>query len=327
MCEGITRIRKVVEQFDVWLISYNEGDASPSKQYFDQKIQNDRQLYQAVNGLNVQNKDLVFWKQNSSTIDEENHSRFVGEVNACKIIKAAEDELKVYTDIIVDISALPQTIYLCIINTLFKCCPSPEQKIYIVTTENYSTDMHIKPVQADETAHEIQGFSSPSDDLNRVVIWFPILGENNMPYLDKYYNFLKSHSKEVDEICPVVPFPSENVRRADDVLYQYSKRLFDDWSVDKKNIMYASETNPLLLCKNLYEASINYKEALAPLGETKFVFSAITSKLMTVGMLLAAFDLKSAGYSVSVLGVNNKGYHIDEKAPVTPQDNLVCLAV
>jgi len=329
MCEGIRRFTECQLPFDIWKIYYNEGIGSPPREYTKKSSENEIVLDGIIAGLNgtrIQEKSIQFWQDDGEQTGEDGRSRFVGEINASKIIKHSEKELSSYSDIIVDVSALPQAIYLCIINTLFKCS-SPNQRLYIVANENYTTDMRIEPKQAEESAHEIQGYTSPSDGIDGVVIWYPIIGEKNLRYLDKYYIYLKSHSQEIDEICPVVPFPAVNVRRADDILSEYSRKLFDDWRVDKKNIIYASETNPLLISKNLLEISKNYAHALKPLGDCKFVFSAITSKLMTIGMLLAAFDLKSQGYNVSILGISNKGYTIEKAEEKPIQNRLICIAV
>lgn len=320
MCDGISRFKETCIPFDVWKIYYDEGKTSPSQKYHRDSNKNEDKLGQLISGCYTESKHVEFWREYAG------NSRFVGEINASKIIRSSENDLKKYSDVIVDISALPQAIYLCIINTLFKC-RSENQNIYIITNENYTTDMRITPTQAEESAHEIQGFSSPSDDIDSVVIWYPILGETNILFLDKYLNYLKSNSKDIDEICPVVPFPAVNVRRADDILISYSKKLFDDWNVDKRNIIYASEMNPLLVCKNLYDTSEHYASALAPLGKCKFVFSAITSKLMTIGMFLAAYDLKASGYNVSILGISNKGYTIEDSAVLNTENTLICLAV
>lgn len=329
MCDGIRRFTECELSFDVWKVYYDEGTDSPSKEYAIKTDENEAELNGIIAGLNgvaVKEKSIQFWQDEGEQAGKDGRYRFVGEINASKIIKWSENELSYYSDIIVDVSALPQAIYLCILNTLFKCS-SPNQRLYIVANENYTTDMRIEPKQAEESAHEIQGFTSPSDGIDDVLIWYPIIGEKNLLYLEKYYTYLKSHSQEIDEICPVVPFPAVNVRRADDILTEYSRTLFDVWRVDKKNIIYASETNPLLVGKNLFEISKNYANVLRPLGNCKFAFSAITSKLMTIGMLLAAFDLKSRGYNVSILGISNKGYSIEKAERNAIQNRLICLAV
>lgn len=329
MCEGINRFERTQIPFDVWEIVYNEGDASPSKEYEEQVVANKTRLDSILKSPYVKScklKHINLWQEDKLEVHRETNTRFVGEINASKMIKSSKEEIQKYSDIIVDVSALPQTLYISLLNTLFKCSTS-NQRINIIVNENYATDMRIEPVQAEETAHEVQGFSSPSEDLDNVVIWYPILGEINSSFLDKYSSFLKTNSREIDEICPVVPFPSVNIRRADSILAHYSKMLFNDWGIDKKNIIYASETNPILLCESLFEASSSYKTALVPLGKCKFVFSAITSKLMTIGMLLAAYDLKSADNNVSILGISNKGYQIKGAKTSDTENQLICIAV
>ena len=277
--------------------------------------------------MKVMERKIDFWTKIGGEYGiAEKQSRFVGEINASKMVKDARNIFEKYTDIILDISALPQAIYLCVINALFKYS-NPSQRINIIVNENYSTDIQIEPCQAEETAHELHGFASPSDDANNILIWYPILGEKNNQFLSKFHNYLKNPLRVIDETCPVVPFPAVNVRRADDIIAFYSKNLFDDWRIEKKSLIYASETNPLLVRQNLYEASLNYASALSPLGNCKFVFSAITSKIMTVGMFLAAFDLKEKDYNVSILSISNKGYNIREGTDNRPANKLICLAV
>ncbi len=327
MCSGISRFKRTGLSFDVLKIYFNEGAASPSRKYKSYVEKNEACLNDITKDLKVMEKRIDFWTKNSGESGfEEKQSRFVGEINASKMIKEAKDIFAAYTDIILDISALPQAIYLCIMNALFKYS-AENQRLNIIVNENYSTDIQIEPRQAEETAHELHGFASPSDDVNNILIWFPVLGEKNIEYINKYYNFLRNPLRDIAEICPVVPFPAVNVRRADDIIAFYSKDLFDVWRIEKRSIIYASETNPLLIRQNLYETSLNYATALSPLGTCKFVFSAITSKIMTVGMFLAAFDLKFNGINISILSISNKGYKIKEKSDKRPADKLICLAV
>jgi hypothetical protein len=240
------------------------------------------------------------------------------------MIISSLDELSQFTDIIIDISAFPQSIYLCMINMMLNRC-SHDKSIYIVVSENYTIDRITEPVEIDEFAHEMQGFSSPSEDIDSVIVWYPVLGETNSVIIKRHYDYLISSSKKIDEICPVVPFPASNVRRADDILKGYRKELFGTWLIDKRNIIYASEANPLRVRESLYNASTHYRKVLSPLGECKFVFSAITSKLMSIGVFLAVYDLKTAGINVSLLSLNNKGYRIGQKEQDVSESRLAFL--
>ena len=322
MCAGIKLINETGIVFDVWKISYDEGFHSPSRDYIERVKTNESALDSIIDGKKVIRDSIVFWKKDEDPFDS--NQRFVGEIEICKLIKKREENIKEYTDVIIDISAFPQTIFLCLLNSILKL--EINASVYIIVDENYKTDLSIRPVQSDESAHELYGFTSPSDDLKSVVVWYPILGEGNMEYLAKYSDYLNSGSGRIDEICPVVPFPAKNIRRADDVLQFYSKKVFDEWRIDKKNIMYSSEYNPFSLCNDLVNASKGYKDALSVIGECKFVFSAITSKVMTVGVLFAANRLKQEGSTVSLLGISNKGYTIDGNMVEDDDNNrLLCI--
>jgi len=318
MCDGVQQFINTNIPFTLWKVTFDEGESSPSREYLSESNKNKELLESITVGIPTLEKNIVFWQKDGKS------SRYIAEISASKIIKNSSAELAAFSDIIIDISALPQTLYLCMLNMLLNCC-NEHQTIYIIVNENYTIDMKTEPVEIDEFAHEMQGFSAPTEDLESVLIWYPVLGEVNPLLLKKHYDYLINSSKHVDEICPIVPFPAVDVRRADDILKGYRKEFFSDWKIDKKNIIYASETNPLRVCESLYSTSMHYKKVLSPLGECKFVFSAITSKLMSIGVFLAAFDLKKDKINVSLLNVNNKGYKIMQQEEAGIESSLTCL--
>lgn len=317
-CSGVNHIIKNTIPFDFWEICFDEGINSPSHTHSSLRSDNQKLLSEILAEKQVVKKELKMWET------EERDGRLVAEINASRMIKEAEKEIKNYSDIIVDISALPQSIYFPIINMLL-CQGKVNQRIYVITNENYQIDMSTAPVASEETAHEMQGFSSSSEDLDELTIWFPILGEGNPDLLDKYHNYLTANNHNVDEICPVVPFPAVDIKRADNIILEYRELLFDKWQVDKKNIIYASETDPFQVCRQLRLAAIRYSEVLKPVGECKFVFSTISSKLMSIGALLAAESLKPSN-KVSFLHIANKGYKIENHS-TGPRvaDKLTCM--
>lgn len=320
MCDGISLFVEAGVPFTLWKVFFDEGETSPSHVYASESEQNEEKLYSIISGhdIKVKKKQIDFWQSDGRS------ARYVAEISAGKIIKNSKVEISAFTDIIFDISALPQTIYLCMLNMLMNIC-GENQNIYIVVNENYTIDMKTEPVEIDEFAHEMHGFSVPTGDLESVLIWYPVLGETNPLLLKKHYDYLISSSKQVDEICPVVPFPAVDVRRADNILKGYRKELFSDWKIDKKNIIYAPETSPLRVCEILYNTSKHYKKVLEPLGESRFVFSALTSKLMSIGVFFSICDLRDDGIDVSLLNVSNKGYYIRQNANSSVDSRLTCL--
>lgn len=322
MCDGIKTFLETNLPFDLWKISIDEGATSPSHKYKELSNRNNTYLNQLIENrnINVTEKRIVFWQNDG--LD----NRYVGEINAAKLIKQYEKELNNYTSIILDISALPQSVYLCMLNMIMNCCK--QTKIYIMVNENYRIDLNTKPIENEEFAHEMHGFTSPTEDMDSIIIWYPVLGEVNPELLKKHHEYLRSNTKRIDEICPIVPFPSVDAKRADDIVKGYRKELFSDWNVDKNNIIFASEKNPIRVCDVICDTSHQYIKVLKPLGNCKFVISAITSKLMSIGTLLAIYKLRLEGANVSVLSVNNKGYRVDKNNSDTETVNeLTCVKI
>lgn len=322
MCDGIKTFLETNISFDLWKVSIDEGETSPSHDYKELSNRNNKYLDQLIekNGINSTEKNIIFWQNDG--LD----NRYVGEINAAKIIKQSEEELNNYTSILLDISALPQSVYLCMLNMLMNCCK--QSKIYVMVNENYQIDLNTKPIENEEFAHEMHGFTSPTEDMDSIIIWYPVLGEVNPELLKKHHEYLRSNTKRIDEICPVIPFPSVDAKRADGIVKGYRKELFSDWNVDKNNIIFASEKNPIRVCDVICDTSHQYIKVLKPLGNCKFVVSAITSKLMSIGTLLAIYKLRLEGANVSVLSVNNKGYRVDKNSGGTETINeLTCVRI
>ena len=116
-------------------------------------------------------------------------------------------------------------------------------------------------------------------------IWVPVLGENAEPALRAIHNLL-----EPDDICPVLPFPAVEPRRADSLVLEHRTVLFEAFNVRASDFVYSDERNPFDLYLSLCHLERDYKSALEPLGHTLVTFSAHGSKLLSVGMLLAAYE-------------------------------------
>jgi hypothetical protein len=116
-------------------------------------------------------------------------------------------------------------------------------------------------------------------------VWFPVLGEGQAARLERIRAEL-----DPDEICPVIPFPSRDPRRGDRLIEEYRQLLFDDFRVEPTNILYASEYNPFEAYRQLYGAIDRYRDSLSDLGGCKVFVSPLSSKLLSIGALLACYD-------------------------------------
>jgi hypothetical protein len=97
---------------------------------------------------------------------------------------------------------------------------------------------------------------------------------------------------------------------------------FDQWGVEPRNIIYASEQNPFETYRQIYQAVCDYNKVLSPLGGCKTVVSAMSSKLLSIGALLAAYEL-GVKMSVGIANIEAQGYNMDDN--VTNEEELFTL--
>jgi hypothetical protein len=82
--------------------------------------------------------------------------------------------------------------------------------------------------------------------------------------------------------------------------------------VEPRNFLYCSEQNPFEAYRQITRAIRAYRESLSSLGGSKFVISALSSKLLSVGALLVAYDFKSANVDIGLAHVECHGYHMED---------------
>ena len=192
-------------------------------------------------------------------------------------------------DIVIDISAMPRVVALSAIAKLIHDLDASGQctNLHVVTAESVRTDLKTSGSLMDEVT-SLVGFSGrlneeSTEHVPRV--WFPILGERQRERLQ----LIRSHLNP-DEICPVVPFPSRDPRRGDKVIAEHMDLLFEDFRVEPSNMLRASEFNPFEAYRQLFLAMDRYRRALDELDGCKAYVSPLSSKLLSVGALLACYD-------------------------------------
>jgi hypothetical protein len=81
--------------------------------------------------------------------------------------------------------------------------------------------------------------------------------------------------------------------------------------VEPRNIIYASERNPFEAYRQLRQTIGHYQLALAPLGGCLSVLSVVSTKLLSLSALLAAYELKQAKINIGIAHVESQGYRAD----------------
>ena len=195
-------------------------------------------------------------------------------------------------DVVIDISAMPRVVALSAIAKLIHDqdaagASEKNTNLHVVAAESVRTDLGARGSLMDEVT-TLVGFTGR---LNEVTtehvprVWFPVLGEQQRERLQLIRNHLNP-----DEICPVVPFPSRNPRRGDEIIAEHIDLLFEDFRVEPSNILRASEFNPFEAYRQLFGAMERYRKALTELDGCKAYVSPLSSKLLSVGALLACYD-------------------------------------
>lgn len=302
--------KKGTQNITCQLINFDEGRHSSSHQYKHYVDDNIKELESCFPSSQVNSSFIQLWKQTGK------RKRRVGDRNAANII----DSIKIeeYSDIIVDISALPRGVYFSLLGKLLTYIDRLPQtasipNLLVAVAENPELDMCIQEEGVDDDLNFLHGFGGDIDlsstEGTAPLIWLPILGEDKGVHLSTAYAHLKP-----GEICPILPFPSRNPRRPDALTMEYHELLFDEFRIEPQNIMYVPEQNPFEAYKILYTTIENYNISLKPLNGCKAVLSTFSSKLLSIGTLLAAYELKEKEIGVGVLNVDSHGYKINPLA-------------
>ncbi len=293
---------------DCLLIQYDEGKSSSSRKYKPLVDANLGDLKTIIPAEKIIVKHIDLW-----TAAGKKKQR-VGDKNASDVF---DDPalLAPYTDIFVDISALPRGIYFSLIGKIQAIIdlnyPSNEKNFFIIISENAELDSHIKEFEPDSELSYVFGFRGGSELTSdkKEVIWLPILGEGSAGQIEA------AHEKiEPDEICPVLPFPSRDPRRSDALLTEYHKLLFDELNVEGQNIIYVPEQNPFEVYRTLAQTVKDYNDTLHSLNGCDIVISTFSSKLLSIGALLCAYEFKVLNnIKVGILNVDSSGYEIEDE--------------
>jgi hypothetical protein len=217
-------------------------------------------------------------------------------------------EVSDQTDIVLDVSSLPRVVYLSLLTSLLdklvpdKCTNGPPHPLaaggvnfQVLVAEDAALDGHIRAEDPSNDLILIPGFSGAlhaESVQDWPLVWFPILGENRVNQLEKVMGSAMIPSSA--EICPVLPHPSRDPRRADRLLVEYKRPLFDSRQTPTANILYVHEAHPFEAYRQLLGAMLRYRESMTLIGGCRLVVTPLGSKLITVGAGLACFEMRPA---------------------------------
>jgi hypothetical protein len=295
---------------DVILIEFDEGPDSPSQAFAANVGQNRKTLTETLNTIGeLKPRQLRIIDSDGRRVESVNATRLFSDIS----------EFAGYDDVVFDISALPRGIYFPILAKLLhlrdeakRTCGTKLPDLHVVVAENPELDAQIRQQGVEESAHFVHGFTGGAQQEAMATvpcIWIPLLGEGQGQQFRVIQDFVKP-----SEVLPVLPSPARNLRRADDLVIEYREILFDSLRLDPRNFIYGHEQNPFIVYRQLHSVIDRYRHSLRPLGGARFVLSALSSKLMSLGALLVAYELKPENI-VGLAHVASSGYQFDMLQP------------
>lgn len=290
MCLGLALLRELAptSSVDVWAVRFAApGDATAAAMADD----NATQFSGLVAGGRVEELDL------SAPGIEQTARRAADAISDLAVFGDV-------SDIIVDVNALPRSVFFPLIAKLLYLCDqrhTDAPNLHVLAGDAAWLDAVIQSVGIDEHAVWLHPFASTfgveaTTHVPRV--WMPVLGEGTEQQLDRISQLILPL-----EVCPLLPFPSRDPRRGDDLFLEYRRVLFDELRSDSGTFMYAAESNPFQVYRRLRQSTVEHAETLQPLGGCKTAYSALSSKLVAVGVLLVAYELRDQQLEVGVADI------------------------
>ena len=171
-------------------------------------------------------------------------------------------EFRLYTDVVVDISALPRGLYMPLLAKLLalfdgESTDGEKRNLHVIVSHSPVTDGAIVEEGLEESASYLFGFAAAAleseSTSGQPKIWIPILGKRQQAQLERIHTLVSP-----DEICPLLPSPAQDPREGDSLMIEYRELLFDQLRVEPRNIIYAAESNPFEVYRQLMRSILHY---------------------------------------------------------------------
>jgi hypothetical protein len=241
----------------------------------------------------------------------------VGGRNACMQVHQWLN-VKTYTDVVVDATGMSRCTAFPIVKLLYQLSQRTPIRVHLLVADSNQTFSNVESVSNDRGAW-MHGFpaATETDDYTKALkMWVVQLSEKAGASLQTMFRELDSP----EEVCPVLPFPAVNPRRADELLFEHREYWQREWFESPLNFIRAHESNPMDVYYSIVRLHTTRVEALNGSGlMSQTVLSPVGRRLPGIGMLLAAltfdlpiFYLETVGYDVHrefVLGVRGVPIH------------------
>ena len=208
-----------------------------------------------------------------------------------RIVRALQENVlpEGLTDIVLDTSALSTGVAFPAAAYLLALCEAPGSAIncHLMIASNPELDARIVGETAEKTtiAKGYDGNYGKTGDDRVASMWLPQLGHRSNGALSRL-----NADQDYYKICPVLPFPARDPRRPDELIREYVAELFQAWNVGPRDLIFASERNPVDMYRTLSVLKKRYEKTVSGFYTPQIVVSPLGSKVMAAGAMMAAIE-------------------------------------
>ncbi|MES2972366.1 MAG: hypothetical protein V4757_02100 [Pseudomonadota bacterium] len=214
-------------------------------------------------------------------------------------------QAKKYSDVVVDATGMSRGTCFPIVKQLREGCAHSGARIHLLIADSATPIESVRSVSSDRAdwMHGFHGTVETDDNAKALRLWVVQLAEKHGVSMQTLFKELGTP----DEVCPIIPFPSENPRRGDDLLFELRSYWLDEWGETPLSLIHAHESDPMDVYRSIVGLHHARQEALEGAGLPSLtILSPIGRRLPGIGMLLAALDyelpmfyLETVGYELS----------------------------
>lgn len=210
-----------------------------------------------------------------------------------------------FTDVVIDMSALSMGVSYPIITYVYNAVRDlPDLvNVHLAVLSNPALDTLISS-DSNDRASDVRGFSREElfgESKEKARLWLPQLTESKQQVLSMIHAEIRPH-----DTCPILPFPSEDPKKADRIACSMIPFLENEWNVDQRNYLYADERKPLDIYRTILRIDDERRPVFESFGGSTIILSPMGSKIPAIGALMAALERQ-----FPVVYVEALAYHLD----------------
>lgn len=213
-----------------------------------------------------------------------------------------------YNDIVIDATGMSRGTCFPIVRQAMQLHEETGANIHLLMASSDEVSIKLK-TESNGHADWMHGFQETMETdkmSNALRLWVPQLTEDSSAQMNAMFASLMP----LAEVCPIVPFPSMKPRRGDELLLEYFDAFESEWDATAQNVIYAHEADPLDVFRSISRMHAARMKVFPERSQSVTVLSPAGWRIGSLGMLLAALDLK-----LPVLYVETIGYTTQSQIP------------